>query len=88
MNTEHWIRVRWESRTRYYEVHLHQDLWGQWILTRTWGGKGSQRGRIRHQPCSSRQEGERQLESIGRRRERHGYKRVLDTTVQDSRPLK
>lgn len=86
MNTEHWLRVRWESSTRYYEVHLHQDLWGQWILTRTWGGKGSHRGQIRHQPCPSRQEGERQLEAIGRRREVHGYSRVLNTIDRDGRP--
>lgn len=30
-----WIRIRWEKGTRYYEVHLHQDLWGEWLLTRT-----------------------------------------------------
>jgi len=23
-----WIRMRWEKATRYYEVHLHPDLWG------------------------------------------------------------
>jgi hypothetical protein len=28
-----WISLRWERGTRYYEVYLHQDLWGDWVLT-------------------------------------------------------
>ena len=31
------IRLRWEKPTtrgiRYYAVDLHQDLWGEWLLT-------------------------------------------------------
>jgi hypothetical protein len=32
-----WISLRWEKGTRYYEVYLHQDLWGDWVLTQVWG---------------------------------------------------
>jgi hypothetical protein len=28
-----WISLRWERGTRYYEVHLQQDLFGEWVLT-------------------------------------------------------
>ena len=39
-----WIRIRWEKVTRYYEVYLHQNLWGEWVLTRT--GLGTARIRL------------------------------------------
>jgi hypothetical protein len=32
-----WLHERWEKGTRYYEIHLHQDLWGDWVLTQVWG---------------------------------------------------
>ena len=35
-----WLASRWERDTRYYELHLRQDLFGDWVLTRVWGGKG------------------------------------------------
>ena len=28
---------------RYYEAHMAQDLWGQWIVRTVWGGVGSAR---------------------------------------------
>jgi hypothetical protein len=40
-----WIRRRWEKATRYYEVYLHPDLWGDWVLTRIWGRRGELLGR-------------------------------------------
>jgi hypothetical protein len=36
-----WIHLRWERGTRYYEVYLHQDLWGDWVLTQVWGRRGT-----------------------------------------------
>jgi hypothetical protein len=41
-----WISLRWERGTRYYEVYLHQDLWGDWVLTQVWGRGGMELGRI------------------------------------------
>ncbi len=61
MDVMDWITVRWEKATadtaRYYLVHLHQDLWGGWVLTRVWGGKLSANGQIRHTPVASREAG-------------------------------
>jgi hypothetical protein len=34
------MHLRWERGTRYYEVYLHQDLWGEWVLTQVWGRRG------------------------------------------------
>lgn len=32
---------RWETATRWYEVFVMQDLFGDWTVTRVWGGKGA-----------------------------------------------
>lgn len=32
------ITWRWESNTRWYEAELTNDLFGDWLLIRRWGG--------------------------------------------------
>ena len=68
-----WIRLRWEKATRYYEVYLHPDLWGQWVLTRIWGRRGARLGRVVHTACASYQEGQQQLVAVQVRRQQRGY---------------
>lgn len=46
-----WEHRRWEKAQRYYEAHLHQDLWGGWVLTKVWGRSGTLLGRAVHVPC-------------------------------------
>ena len=48
-----WLASRWERDSRYYELHLRQDLFGTRVLTRVWGGKGTALEQIRHDPCES-----------------------------------
>ena len=67
---------RWEKETRYYEAHLHQDLWGGWVLTYVWGRRGTRLGRVWHRPCTSYEEGLGRLTEIDQRRERRGYHRT------------
>ncbi len=66
------IRLRWEKRTawgvRYYEVDLHQDLWGEWLLTQAWGRRGTRLGQVRGVSCGSRAEGLMRLMTILKRR--------------------
>jgi hypothetical protein len=50
---DEWISLRWERGTRYYEVYLHQDLWGDWVLTQVWGRRGTELGRMVHTSCIS-----------------------------------
>jgi predicted DNA-binding WGR domain protein len=71
--TVEWIRLRREKGTRYYEVHLHQDLWGEWVLTRVWGRRGTQLGRMVHNPCASYDDGCELLTAVQARRERRDY---------------
>ena len=67
------IRQRWERHTRYYEAYLHQDLWGNWVLTRVWGGRGQATGQVRHRPCQSYEAGIEDLEQVSHRRRQRGY---------------
>ncbi|MEZ5584441.1 MAG: WGR domain-containing protein [Candidatus Competibacteraceae bacterium] len=71
-----WRCIRWEKNTRYYEAYLHQDLWGDWVLTRVWGRRGSKLGQIRDIPCASYEEGLAKLGEVEKRRKQHGYRMV------------
>lgn len=57
---------RWTKTTRYYEVHLHPDLWGQWIVTRIWGRSGTALGRRMSVPCLSYQDGLQRVAAAAR----------------------
>ncbi|PMR75446.1 hypothetical protein [Billgrantia endophytica] len=41
--------VRWESDHDYVLVHIHQDMFGDWIFSRAWGQIGTQFGGLKHQ---------------------------------------
>ncbi len=77
MQTDDWIRLRWEKEGRFYEAHLHQDLWGEWVVTRAWGQRHSRLGRVINIPCASYQEGVGLLVQIDRSRIKKGYRLVL-----------
>lgn len=68
-----WVRVRWERGTRYYEAYVHQDLWGAWVLTRSWGRRGTRLGRTMDLPCLSYPDARARLAALDRRRKRRGY---------------
>ncbi|MBL8252370.1 MAG: WGR domain-containing protein [Candidatus Competibacter sp.] len=72
------IRLRWEKSSRYYEVRLGQDLWGQWIITRTWGRIGTALGRQSDLLCLSYQNGLQQVEAAKQRRRQRGYALVRE----------
>jgi len=69
-----WLSLRWEKGSRYYEVRLHQDLWGDWVLTQVWGRRDTALGRVVHTPCTSYEEGYERLAAVRVRRESRGYK--------------
>ena len=71
-----WLCQCWVKHTRYYKVLLHRDLWGDWIVTRIGGQRGSPLGRVRHHPYGSYAEGLSRLAAVARRREQRGYAMV------------
>jgi hypothetical protein len=67
---------RWETETRYYLAWLHQDLFGEWVVYRMWGGKRNGRGSSRLDRVASEEEGRRLLEAIAKTRRAHGYREM------------
>jgi hypothetical protein len=54
IDTASWITLRWVRGTRYYRVHLEQDLWRGWLLTKVNGRIGTRLGRARSKPTPSK----------------------------------
>jgi len=73
------FRTRWESSQRWYEVILTQDLLGDWIVLRAWGGKDSHRHGQKTDLVSSEVEGRNLIEQIHKTRihRKPAYERVL-----------
>jgi predicted DNA-binding WGR domain protein len=67
------LHRRWERGTRYYQVEVSQDLWGQWVLIQRWGRRGTRLGQTRRVPCDAYADALRLLARIQRRRVQHGY---------------
>jgi len=66
---------RWENshKKRYYCLILAQDLFGDWVITKVWGGINKASGRIVHLPCPSYEIAHSTIEKIARTREKRGY---------------
>jgi predicted DNA-binding WGR domain protein len=63
--------------TRYYQVDICQDLWGQWVLIQRWGRRGTALGQTRRVPCGYA-DALNLLARIQRRRFQRGYCAVVD----------
>lgn len=64
------------EKARYYKVFLDQDLFGDWIVIKVWGGIGSNRGRIHSTGVASYEAGIELVDEIARRRAQRGYASV------------
>lgn len=73
MDTASWITLRWVRGSRYYRVHLEQDLWSGWLLTQVNGRTGSPLGRTRAHPASTIEQALLELATIAKRRRQRGY---------------
>jgi hypothetical protein len=69
-------RLRFVSDTRIYNAVLCQDLFEQWMVIQSWGGKGNLRGGGKTTHVDSFEDGLAMLEAITKRREQHGYQLV------------
>lgn len=68
------INFRWENKSneRYYNAVLTQDLFGDWVVIKSWGSK-ARRGGSKTFLCASYGEGINYLEKMNKLRERRGY---------------
>jgi hypothetical protein len=73
INVSTWLSLRFERDTRYYQLHLEQDLWGAWILTRVNGRRDSRLGRALMTWPGSFESGLSALAESAKRRRLRGY---------------
>ena len=72
-NISTWLSLRFERDARYYQLHLEQDLWGAWILTRVNGRRNSRLGRALITWPGSFESGLSALAESAKRRRLRGY---------------
>jgi len=72
-DTTAWITLRWTRGSRYYRVHLEQDLWNAWLLTQVNGRIGTPLGRARALPSPSLEAALLALVAVAKRRRQRGY---------------
>lgn len=68
-----WITLRWTRGTRYYRVHLEQDLWAGWLITQVNGRRGSPLGQARAKLAPSIEAALLELAHLAKRRRQRGY---------------
>ncbi len=59
-----WQQRRFERGTRYYELHLQQDLWGGWELLRIFGRSHAKQGRVICEPLGNLNQAVGRLEAL------------------------
>jgi predicted DNA-binding WGR domain protein len=69
--------TRWESQrtARFYEAHVHRNLFGEWELVSVWGAIGSPRGGHQCHPLRDAKAAAEMLAGVARRRGKRGYQR-------------
>ena len=79
------IYIRWEHTTyphrKFYEVDLELSLFYPKVLIRRWGRIGTKRPRSIRMLVGNREELQRQVALIRRRRQAHGYRLVRELQV-------
>ena len=67
--------IRWENleKKRYYQIYISRDLFGDWVITKSWGSLITAAGRITRVACFSTQEVLNLIEKIKRTRLKRGY---------------
>ncbi len=72
-DAERWITTRWQKGNRYYVAELMQDLFGAWILKRTWGSIQTHRGHSKTLCADDYEHARKLLREVEKRRKTRGY---------------
>ncbi len=71
---EQWQSCRWSKGTRYYSIELCQDIFGDWVIRRSWGRNNTVgAGKLLTITCYSREEALEVYEKQQARRTKRGY---------------
>ena len=58
---------------RYYRIILSQDLFGEWVVTKIWGGIGKATGRVMHTHCVCHDDAIKLVDILYKTRKKRGY---------------
>lgn len=78
------VIVRWESEHDYVLVHIHQDMFGDWIYSRAWGQIGTQFGGLKHQLADTREQADLWLADDDTIQASRGFRKIIE--VHDESP--
>lgn len=72
-----WLQSKWQRDTRFYTLTLCQNLFGEWIITKTWGSAISRGfGKSKDLNYQDYQAALKTYYELQELREKRGYKRV------------
>jgi hypothetical protein len=70
---EQWKCARWRRGDRFYRCEVRQDLFGNWVVVRQWGGVSSGKWGAKEMVCKSYAEAEALFAAVAKRREKRKY---------------
>lgn len=76
--------IRWETDHDYVLLHIHQDMFGDWIFSRAWGQIGTQFGGLNHQLAEDRDQALMWLQDEATIQASRGFRKIFD--VDDGSP--
>ncbi|MGJ8514434.1 hypothetical protein [Carnimonas bestiolae] len=78
------VIIRWEHGHDYLLVHLHQDMLGDWVLSRAWGQKSTRFGGLRHDVAETREQALTWINDLDHIHRSRGFHKVLETSEESS----
>lgn len=71
-----WKSREWETENRLYHAEITQDLFGDWIVMRSWRGKEKKGGGQKTNWCETYDQAHSLFDQIEKRRLKRGYHEV------------
>jgi predicted DNA-binding WGR domain protein len=68
-----WLTQRWQKGDRYYVAEVVQDLFGLWLVKRSWGSIHTHRGNNKTVVASNYEQAVKLFQTIEKRRKARGY---------------
>ncbi len=68
----------WRKQEHYFIVRLSQDLFGDWVVIRSWGNLNNNLGGNKQDVLSCYQQAMTEIEKIHQRQIKRGYQQTID----------
>lgn len=71
---DRWVTLSWCTDCRYYQADIMQDLFGTWLIKRSWGGLGSRLGNSKIVAARDYDHAMQLLDGVAKERQQRGYR--------------